>query len=98
MSWASLDRTRKDLSSKVAKNEVALTIMITRLLRNKKMLKEVNAKAKRKTQCLLFDMKESNVTKSPNCPAANALIGASLAIWSFLAMLDDLSNVDEISR
>jgi len=49
MSWASLDRTREDLSSKVAKNEVVLAIVITRLLRNKKMLKKVDAKAKRKT-------------------------------------------------
>jgi len=98
MSWASLNRTREDLFSKVAKNKAMLTTIITRLLRNKKMLKKVDAKAKRKTQCLLFDMKELNVTKSPNCLVANALIGASFIIWSFLAMLDDLSSVDEISR
>jgi len=98
MSWASLDRTREDLFSKVAKNEVVLTTMITRLLRNKKMLKEVDAKAKRKTQCLLSSMEKSNATESPNCSAANALIEASSIIWSSLAMLDDLSSVDGISR
>ena len=80
MSWVSLDRTREDLSSKVAKNEAVLTIVITRLLRNKKMLKEIDAKAKRKTQCLLFEMEESNVAKSLDCLVANALIEASLAI------------------
>jgi len=98
MSWASLNRTREDLSSKIAKDEAMLAIVITRLLRNKKMLKEVDAKAKRKTQCLLFEVEESNVAKSLNCPAANALIEASLAIWSSLAMLDDFSNVSGISR
>jgi len=98
MSWVSLDRTREDLSSKVAKNEAVLTIVITRLLRNKKMLKEVDAKAKRKTQCLLFEVKESNVAKSLDCLVANALIEASLAIWSSLAMLDNFSNVGGISR
>jgi len=74
MSWASLNRIRKDLFSKVAKNEVVLTIVITRLLRNKKMLKKVDAKAKRKTQCLLSRMKKSNVAESPDYFAANALV------------------------
>jgi len=80
MSWISLNRIRKDLFLKIAKNEAVLTIVITRLLRNKKMLKKANAKAKRKTQCLLFGVKESNVAESPNCFAANALIEASPAI------------------
>ncbi len=98
MSWTSLNRIRKDLFSKIAKNEAVLTIVITRLLRNKKMLKKVDAKAKRKTQCLLFEMKESNVAESLDCSAANALIEASSAIWFSLAMLNDFSNVDEISK
>jgi len=98
MSWISLNRIREDLFLKVAKNEVVLAIVITRLLRNKKMLKEVDAKAKRKTQCFLFEMKESNIAKSSNCPVANALIGASLAIWSSFAMLNDFSNIGGISR
>ena len=80
MSWASLNRTREDLFSKIAKNEAMLTIVITRLLQNKKMLKKVNAKAKRKTQCLLSRMKKSNVVESSNCFVANALIEASFII------------------
>ncbi len=93
-----MNRIRKDLSSKVAKDEAVLAIVITRLLRNKKMLKEVDAKAKRKTQCLLSEMKESNVAESFDCPVANALIEASPTIWSSLAMLDDFSSVDKISE
>ena len=80
MSWASLDRTREDLSSKVAEDEAVLATVITRLLRNKKMLKKVDAKTKRKTQCLLFDIKKLNVIESPNCSIANALIEASSII------------------
>jgi len=80
MSWISLNRIRKDLFSKIVKNEAVLTIVITRLLRNKKMLKKINAKAKRKTQCFLFEVKKSNVAESSNCSAANALIKASFAI------------------
>jgi len=80
MSWASLNHTREDLFSKVAKNEIVLTIVITQLLRNKKMLKKVDAKAKRKTQCLLSNIEESSVIESPNYFVANALVGASLII------------------
>ncbi len=98
MSWVSLNRIKEDLFSKIAKNEAVLTIVITRLLRNKKMLKKANAKAKRKTQCLLFEMKKSNVAESSDCSAANALIEASSVIWSSLVMLNDFSNVDGISK
>jgi len=80
MSWVSLNRIRENLSSKIAKNEAVLAIVITRLLRNKKMLKKVDAKAKRKTQCLLFGVKKLNVAESLDCLAANALIEASSAI------------------
>ncbi len=49
MSWQSLDRTREELSSKVAEDKKVLAVVITRLLRNKKILKEINLKARRKT-------------------------------------------------
>ncbi len=51
-----------------------------RLLRNKKMLKKVDAKTKRKTQYLLSSIKKSNVIKLSNCFVANALIKASFVI------------------
>jgi len=57
-----------------------LTIVITRLLRNKKMLKEVNAKTKRKTQYLLSNIKKLNVIESLNYFIANALIETSFII------------------
>jgi len=62
------------------------------------MLKKIDAKIKRKTQCLLFSIKKSNVTKSSNYFATNTLIKTSFIIWFSLAMLDDFSNVNEISR
>ncbi len=80
MLWVFLNYIRKDLFFKVIKNEIVLTIIIMRLLRNKKMLKKINAKIKRKTQCLLSSIKKSNVTKLSNCFIANALIEASFII------------------
>jgi len=79
MSWSSLNHNREDLFVKIAKDEALLTIVITRLLRNKKILKKIDAKAKRKTQCLLSRMKKSNASESFNCFAANALVGSSSA-------------------
>jgi len=93
MSWSSLDRTREELSSKVAEDEALLATVINRLLRNKKILKEVDSKAKRKTQCLLDGSEETDMPESSNCPAADALVGSSPAFWSSLAMLDDFSSV-----
>jgi len=98
MSWSSLDHNRKDLFVKIAKDEALLAIVIIWLLRNKKILKKINAKTKQKTQCLLSRMKESNVSKSFNCSAANVLVGSSSAFWLSLAMLNDFSNVDEIAK
>ncbi len=66
--------------SKVIKNEIVLTFVIIQLLRNKKMLKKINAKTKRKTQCLLFNIKKLNVIELSNCFIANALIKISFII------------------
>jgi hypothetical protein len=44
MSWFFFDHNRKDLSIKIAKDEALLAIVITWLLRNKKILKKIDAK------------------------------------------------------
>jgi beta-N-acetylglucosaminidase len=98
MSWSSLDHNRKDLFAKIVEDEALLAIVITRLLRNKKVLKKIDAKAKRKTQCLLSSMKESNIFESFVYLIANALVESSSTFWSSLAMLDDFSNVDGIAE
>ncbi len=69
-----------------------------RLLCNKKMLKKVDAKTKRKTQCLLFNIKKLNVTKLSNCLVANALIETSFIILFSFVILNNFSNVNKISR
>ena len=54
MFWFSLNRTRKKLFLKIANNEKILIKVIIRLFRNKKILKKVDAKTKRITQCFFF--------------------------------------------
>ena len=98
MSWSSLDHNRENLFVKIAKDEVLLAIVIIRLLQNKKILKKINAKTKRKTQCLLLRIKKSNAFKFFNCLVANALVESFLAFQLSFAMLNNFSNVDEISK
>ena len=96
MFWPFLNSTREDLNIKIAADEKKLTTMITRLLRNKKILKEINAKAKRKAQCLLSEMNEADVSMSNNCSATNALCNLSFVIWSSFVLLNNFSNINEI--
>ena len=98
MFWSFLNSTREDLNIKIAIDEKKLITMITRLLRNKKILKEIDAKAKQKTRCLLFGMNEADVSMSNNCSTTNALCDLSSVIWSSFALLNDLSNVDETAE
>lgn len=91
MSWSSLDKTREELSSKISSDEQQLAEVITRLLRNKKILQAVEAKAKRKAQCLMSEMEDSGDLVPEDCPAVNASLGASPAIWSSLGALSDFS-------
>ena len=57
-----------------------LAIVITRLLRNKKILKKVDAKTKQKTQYLLSSIKKLDIIESSNCSIANALVKTSFII------------------
>ena len=74
MSWFSLNRIRDENFQKIVENEKILTIVITRLFRNKFFLKKINAKTNRKTQCLLSKMKKSNALKFSKYFVANVFI------------------------
>jgi hypothetical protein len=48
MSWESLDRTRDEYQKKVDEDEKLLATVISRLLRNKKILKQAEERARKK--------------------------------------------------
>ena len=96
MSWSSLNRNRKEYVFKIVENEKLFAIVITRLLRNKKILKKINVKIKLKTQCLMSKMKKFESLKSFDCFVANVFVDLFFAMWFFITMLNDFSNVDEI--
>jgi hypothetical protein len=92
MSWSSLDHTREEYRKKVEDGEKLLAEVITRLLRDKKILKVAEDRARRKALCLASELQaegELEPAQSIDCPAAASGIGASPAIWSTLGMVDD---------
>lgn len=84
LSWESLDRTREEYSEKVRVDEEKLADLLARLLRNKKILRQAEERARKKAECLASELEQSGELEEPepNCPAADALVGLSPAIWS----------------
>lgn len=97
MSWASLDKSRETIQKKIDEDEVVLAEVLGRLLRNKKLLKSVNIKARKKTECLAAELEE--VPESPpadedvfveDCPAAAATVGLSPLTWETFAAIENM--------
>ncbi len=74
-------------------DEELLATVMARLMRNKKILRQATERAKRKAQCLMSEMdaagelEESGVFE--DCPAADATVGLSPAVWETLAQIDE---------
>lgn len=95
LSWESLDKTRAEYEKKVEEDEKLLSDVIARLLRNKKILAQAKDRAAKKAECLANELEESGEdvrAEEINCPAADALVGYSPAMWATLDMLDTSAN------
>lgn len=96
LSWSSLDKTREEYVKKVEEDEKLLAEVMIRLLRNKKILKQAEERAQKKALCLASEMEESGVevrAEEINCPAADALVGFSPAMWTTLDFLESASSL-----
>jgi hypothetical protein len=95
LSWESLDKTRAEYEEKVEKDEQLLAEVIARLLRNKKILAQAKDRAAKKAECLANELEESGEdvrAEEISCPAADALVGYSPAMWATLDLLDTSAN------
>lgn len=92
LSWASLDQTRSDLQKKIDEDEQLLAEAMARLLRNKKILKQAEERAKQKAQCLLSEMDEARELEDEDCPAVAATVGLSPLVWQSLGSLEAITN------
>lgn len=103
LSWASLDKTREEYQKKVDEDEKLLAEVLARLMRNKKILKQAEERAKKKAQCLMSEMEvsgelEDDVAGATDCPAADATVGISPALWTTLGMVDDFINFADTAQ
>jgi hypothetical protein len=83
MSWASLDRTRKEYEKKVKEDKKLLSEVIGRLLWNKKILQQVKERARKKAFYLASEMETDSKAvgaEEIDCPAAAISIAYSPAI------------------
>jgi hypothetical protein len=95
LSWESLDKTRAEYEKKVEEDEKLLSDVIARLLRNKKILAQAKDRAAKKAECLANELEEEGEdvrAEEINCPAADALVGYSPAMWATLDLLDTSAN------
>lgn len=102
LSWASLDRTRDEYEKKVAESEKQLSEVIARLLREKKILAQANERAKAKLLCdtdeaRLAGEEVDAIAQDPGCPAGDAQIGLSPAIWSITDLLDTSAGINHVT-
>ena len=91
MTWASLDRTREEYQKKVDEDEKLLAQVISRLLRNKKILKQAEERARQKALCLASDMEaegELEAAQDIDCPAASVGMEFSPAMWATMGLID----------
>lgn len=90
LSWESLDRTREEYQKKVDEDEEELARIMARLVRNKKILRQAEERAKKKVLCLANEMEASGEPVfSEDCPAADAGVIVSPAVWSSIGFLDE---------
>ena len=97
MTWSSLDRTREEYKEKVQANETLLATVIPRLLRNKKVLKQANERAKRKALCMALEMinaGELETAEVVDCPLINAF--HSLSVLATLGYIKDSFAINSI--
>jgi hypothetical protein len=92
LSWESLDRTRDEYAKKVEADEALLAEVVLRLMRNKKILRQAEERAKKKAICLSNEMREAGEEVDAtvlDCPAASIGIAFSPTMWSTLGMIDN---------
>ena len=94
MTWASLDKTRAEYRKKVDEDEKIVAEAMARLLRNKKILKQADEKAARKTEHLVAEMEASGeLEMEGECPAPAALVAWSPAVWDALGFVNSAVGV-----
>ena len=92
MSWESLDRTREEYRKKVEEDETLLATVVNRLMRNKKILKQAEERARHKALGLANEMIETgelDLAEELDCPAASIGMCTSPVTWGALGLIEE---------
>ena len=92
MSWESLDKTREEYQRKVDEDEELLAVVMARLMRNKKILRQAEGRAARKAECLASEMEAEGAFETDDCPAAAATMGLTPLMMETLGNMDQSVN------
>ena len=95
LSWESLNKTREEYENKVEENEKILAETTSRLLRNKKILAQAKKRATKKAECLANKLEgegEDVWAEEISCPAADAQVAFSPAMWPTLEYIDEATS------
>jgi hypothetical protein len=77
----------------VDKDKKALAKIITRLIRNKKILQQAKKRAQKKLLCLALELRNDSeevdaIAEDFNCSTADTLVGFSPTMWSTIGILE----------
>ena len=98
LSWSALDQTRKKLRREIDEDEEELANVMARLMRKKRILKQADERAKKKLECLASELEEAGELDAPiDCPAADATVGLSPAVWESLGLIDQMVGFDPLA-
>ena len=97
LSWGSLDATRKKLRREIDEDEEELAKVMARLMRKKRILRQADERARKKLECLASELEDEGELDAPqDCPAADATVGLSPAVWESLGFIDSLVDFDPL--
>ena len=83
LSWEALNKTREKYKKKIQFDEEELTKIINRLLRNKRILQQVDEKAKRKIEHLFDELNQfGELEVFDDCSIASVFAIASFTFWT----------------
>ena len=93
LSWEALDRTRDEYRKKVEEDEEELAKLLARLMRDKKILRQADNRAKQKSECLAAELEASSaMDQDDDCPAADACVNLSPAVWTTLDFVNSATD------
>jgi hypothetical protein len=94
MSFAALDNTIADCNRKMEEAMEEMSVAMAKYMRNKKIKSQAEERNKTRMLHMQRDLAVNDVeVEEDDCPAADATVGLSPAMWSAMAFMNDAVDV-----